>query len=409
MVASDPKTAIQKASQPGDNLAEYFHRPDIIQKFQAVLGNEANAYVQSVLIACTANTDLMKCDPQSILRSSLRAASLELSCDPALKQAYLVPIKDKAEFWPHYRGLYDLMVRTNRYYAINVTPVREGQRVMQHSTTGIHYLVIENGLMVENDKLSKLQGQGYVDVTDGPNGKKIIGYLGYFETNRGFKKTVYMSMAEITEHAETFSPGYHNPKSPWNNPKMRPAMEMKTVFRELLKWADLSGKDKDSAALRSAVNADESDREFANDDEILNAVAQDAPAESQAASPAPRSEAQNMADLGFGDAVYSELDEQPEPPASRPAQPEAKQAAKSTWTSDQIAALVDAKLASSGFGAAGMLGLSNLPADSTPELVKAWATEYRKVRPLGATNADPATKTAAAAANAWYDGYKKSI
>ena len=199
MTAPDPTKAIQKAPQPGDSLAEYFHRPDIIQKFRAVLGNEANAYVQSVLIACTANGDLMRCEPQSILRSALRAASLELSCDPALKQAYLVPISGKAEFWPHYRGLYTLMVRTGKYYAINVTPVREGQRVMQHSTTGIHYLMLENGLLVENDKLSKLQGQGYQDVTDGPGDKKIIGYLGYFETNKGFKKTVYMSMAEISE------------------------------------------------------------------------------------------------------------------------------------------------------------------------------------------------------------------
>ena len=270
-----PTQAIVKKPNTVD-LAEYFHRPDIIGKFQAVLGSEANAYVQSVLIACTANADLMKCEPQSILRSSLRAASLELSCDPALKQAYLVPINGRAEFWPHYRGLYTLMVRTGKYYAINVTPVREGQRVMQHSTTGIHYLVLENGLMVENDKLSKLFSQGYQDVTDGPNGKKIIGYLAYFETNKGFKKTVYMSMAEIAEHAEMYVPGYHNPKSKWNDPKVRPSMEMKTCFKELLKWADLSGKDKDTAALRTVLQEDDSEREWANDDELEASFRDDA-------------------------------------------------------------------------------------------------------------------------------------
>jgi recombination protein RecT len=296
MTTTDPTKAIVKA-QPADNLAEYFHRPDIISKFHAVLGNEANAYVQSVLIACTANADLMRCDPQSILRSSLRAASLELSCDPALKQAYLVPIQGKAEFWPHYRGLYTLMVRTGKYYAINVTPVREGQRVMQHSTTGIHYLMLENGLLVENDKLSKLFSQGYQDVTDGAGDKKIIGYLGYFETNKGFKKTVYMSMSDINEHAEMYSPGFHNPKSPWNNPKMRPSMDLKTVFRELIKWGDMSGKDAASAALRSAIQDDDSEREWANDEEITDAVAHDAPPEEE--QPEKRTEEQNLSDLGY--------------------------------------------------------------------------------------------------------------
>lgn len=274
---SDQDQAIVK--KPRTDLSEYFHRQDIIEKFHAVLGNEANAYMQSVLIACTANPDLMECSPQSILRSSLRAASLELSCDPALKQAQLVPIKGKAEFWPHFRGLYTLMVRTGKYYAINVTPVREGQRVMQNSTTGIHYIMLESGLLVENDKLSKLFSQGYLDVTDGPGDKKIIGYLAYFETNKGFKKTIYMSMQEIAEHAEMYAPGYHNPRSPWNDPKQRPTMEMKTVFRELLKWADLSGKE--NANLKAAIKNDESELEhtWASDNEVTEAIVYDAPEE----------------------------------------------------------------------------------------------------------------------------------
>jgi recombination protein RecT len=387
MVATDTK-AIVKA--PQDNLAEYFHRPDIIEKFHAVLGNEANAYVQSVLIACTANADLMRCEPQSILRSSLRAASLELSCDPALKQAYLVPINGKAEFWPHYRGLYTLMVRTGKYYAINVTPVREGQRVMQHSTTGIHYLMLENGLLVENDKLSKLFSQGYQDVTDGHGDKKIIGYLGYFETNKGFKKTVYMSMADISEHAEMYSPGYHNPKSPWNNPKMRPAMELKSAFRELIKWGDMSGKDSATVALRTAMNEDDSEkeREWANEDEIKDAVVYDATPEPEA----PRTEEQNLHDLGY---------DTPESQVSGPA--------KVAWTMAQRDALILEKLAKDDFGARGMLGLSNLPVDATPELIVAWGKTYRRVRPLEVTKGAPNSKTASDAANEWYDEYKNTI
>jgi recombination protein RecT len=254
----------------------------------------SNAYIQSVLIACAASKDLMACEPESVLRSALRAASLELSCDPALKQAYLVPIKGKAEFWPHYRGLYTLAMRTGKYVAINVTPVYEGQRVVMNNVTGIHNLVIRGDLMVDNDRLSKLFAQGYSDVTDGKPKEKVVGYLGYFQTVRGFKKTVYMSLSDIVEHVEKYAPGnYHNPKSDWNDPKFRPAMEAKTVLKELLRWADLSGKE--SAGLRQAMAADIDQPEMASDDEILEAVAGDALAKEK------KTEAGVLKDLGYED------------------------------------------------------------------------------------------------------------
>jgi recombination protein RecT len=220
----------------------------------------------------------MKCEPESVLRSALRAASLELSCDPALKQAYLVPIRGKAEFWPHYRGLYNLAQRTGKYLALTVTPVREGQQVFQHNVTGMHYLVIRDGLMVENDQLAKLYGKGYREVTTGAGDEKIIGYLGYFKMTNGFEKTVYMSLSEIVEHAEKYAPGnYHNPKSDWNDPKHRPTMEMKTVLRELLRWCDLSGKANEK--LRAAMNAGDEEQEWASDDDVMEAIAKDMPDE----------------------------------------------------------------------------------------------------------------------------------
>jgi len=246
-------SSLMTAPKPG-GLVEFFKRPEVIQKFRSVLGNKTNAYVQSVLIACTANPDLMTCQPESILRSALRAASLELSCDPAMKQAYLVPIKGKAEFWPHYLGLYNLAMRTGKYWLINVTPVYAGQRVLQNSITGMHYLTLAGIGLIENDQVSKLLSKGYRDVTSG-NTETIIGYLGYFKTTKGFEKTVYMSIDEIHQHASTFSPSYNNPKSLWNDKRHLPTMEMKTVLKELMRWADLSGDAND--ALRSALDVDD--------------------------------------------------------------------------------------------------------------------------------------------------------
>jgi hypothetical protein len=199
-----------------------------------------------------------------------------------------------------------------------------------------------------------------------------------------------MSMADISEHAEMYSPGYHNPKSPWNNPKMRPAMELKSAFRELIKWGDMSGKDSATVALRTAMNEDDSEkeREWANEDEIKDAVVYDATPEPEA----PRTEEQNLHDLGY---------DTPESQVSGPA--------KVAWTMAQRDALILEKLAKDDFGARGMLGLSNLPVDATPELIVAWGKTYRRVRPLEVTKGAPNSKTASDAANEWYDEYKNTI
>jgi hypothetical protein len=140
--------------------------------------------------------------------------------------------------------------------------------------------------MVDNDRLSKLFAQGYRDVTDGQGKEKIVGYLGYFKTTRGFEKTVYMSTGEIIEHAMTYAPAnYKNPKSDWNDPKHRPVMEMKTVLKELLRWADLSGKD--NSGLRRAMAIESETQEWADDSNIVDAVSNPAPVPAAAPSQEP--------------------------------------------------------------------------------------------------------------------------
>ena len=113
-------------------LARYIRQPDQLEKFSNVLGDGANAYVQSVLLAVSNSNDLMECTHNSVVRSALRAASLGLSCDPAVKQAWLVPYNRKmkrknkdgrteeywikeAQFQPHYLGLRTLAMRTGKY------------------------------------------------------------------------------------------------------------------------------------------------------------------------------------------------------------------------------------------------------------------------------------------------------
>jgi recombinational DNA repair protein RecT len=92
--------------------------------------------------------------------------------------------------------------------------------------------------------------------------------MAYYETNRGTKKSVYMSLVEIAEHAKAHVKGYEtNPN--WNDAAKRPTMEMKTVFRQLMGWADLSGTE--NLKLTEALKVDAGEGDTA--EEVVDAEA----------------------------------------------------------------------------------------------------------------------------------------
>lgn len=249
------------------DIEKYMREPDNLSNFEELLGNGALAYIRSVLIAVSASDELMQCTPASIKHAALRAASLGLSCDPALKQAWLIPMPRKiektretpehwiqeAKFIPHYRGFHTLAMRTNKYYIINVGPVYEGQRVLENQITGLH-VVVDDGTVTTPQVYNRAYAiksiyDDWRDVTvRRDHDQRVIGWMAYFETRQGFKKSVYMSCEEIEQwasiHVKKYRDEYGKIKNPnWRDPEKRLVMEMKTVFRQLMGWADLSGKE----------------------------------------------------------------------------------------------------------------------------------------------------------------------
>lgn len=182
-----------------------------IERFAEALGNDriARAYVGSVLLAVSQNDRLMACTPGSIIHSALRAAGLQLSVDPSLGHAYLVPYKDTCTFITGYKGYKNLALRTGRYRIINVAEVYEGQEVVEDQLKGIHTI---KGLPSYE------------------KGKWVpIGYMLYFELKDGYSKTFYMTVEELKAHGERYSKTWSRSDSLWHtNPK---AMYEKTVTR----------------------------------------------------------------------------------------------------------------------------------------------------------------------------------
>ena len=266
-------------------LASYIRTPETLERFTDLLGANSRAYIQSVIIAAGSTDDLMKCTPQSIVRSALRAASLGLSCDPALKQAWLVPYNKnvgtrdnpqwvkEAQFQPHYKGLHTLAMRTGKYVIINVSPVYKGQRVMEDPLTGLHAVQDGNAL----GQPAAYNSAYTIDVTlRRSKENERIGWLGYFKTTKGFQKSVWMSSIEIDDHARKYVKDYEkNPN--WNDSEKRAVMEMKTVLKQLLSWADLSGVE--NLKLAEALQADtEEPIEGVVDDLPKQDAPEDAPA-----------------------------------------------------------------------------------------------------------------------------------
>ena len=275
--------------QAPDTAVQIFNRPDILEKFQAILKGGTSAYIQSALLCIADNPKLMECTPQSLIKSALRSATLGLSLDPALRQGFMIPRYDKkvkgqaASFQPHYNGLYQLAQRTGKYRAINVSPIYEGEQVFEDVRTGLHAYRHSNSstFLAPSDQISGLDN-GYRDVTSGKNSGKVIGYLGYFRTMDGLEKSVWMTVAEIHEHAQKWAPeNYASEYGAWQDDKKRPIMEMKTVFIQLTKFMDLSGER--NSLLRNALDE-------TAEDEIITVESTPAPS-------APQSDEKKMTDL----------------------------------------------------------------------------------------------------------------
>jgi len=198
-------------------IKTYGQSPEVLNTFVQLLGRTAPHYIQSALIAVQANELLMECTPRSIFSSALRAATLRLSCDPALGHAWLVPYKNnnkggiyEAQFQAGWKGVQHLAIRTGKYRYINVSPVFEGEEVIEDRITGS--LKIEGGVT---------------------SPKREKGLIASFALLSGLQKSIYMTNEEMDAHGKKYSKGYNKVGGIWTTNK--PAAYHKTILLKLLR------------------------------------------------------------------------------------------------------------------------------------------------------------------------------
>jgi phage RecT family recombinase len=279
-------------AEPTEALSVYLRKPEVIEKFALVLGNDEEAlrYVQSVILLVETSEpgeySLRNCTKNSILRCALKAAVQKVTVNSEDRQAFMIPNKNKrgeieARFQFHYQEIYNRAMRTGRYTIINVSPVPEGVEVLEDYVTGMIYLQHTNGLTEDPRPQTSLRLRPYSD-----RSKPRQGWLGYYRTRFGAEKMIYLSMDEIMRRAH-FNKA-HAYSFGWKD--HREAMEMKTVLLALLRLTDAKADDMREVreALETIDKAENPDTEAdvtGENETITEGEVQDIPAEKPEMTP----------------------------------------------------------------------------------------------------------------------------
>ncbi len=199
--------------RPVDRLKYILSAESVQEQFKSVLAENAGAFVASIIDLYNTDKYLQACDPGAVVMEALKAASLKLPINKQLGFAWIVPYKKDGKQLPTfqigYKGYIQLAMRTAAYRYINSAVDSEGELASQDKLTG----------EIEIDPASRISD-------------KKIGYFAFIETLNGFRKTIYMTMGEVTAHAKKYSKSFGHQSSAWTTDF--DAMALKTCLRLLL-------------------------------------------------------------------------------------------------------------------------------------------------------------------------------
>jgi len=237
-------------ARPIDRLKNILAAQSVKEQFEAVLKENAGAFVASIIDLYNTDRTLQMCDPKNVVMEALKAASLKLPINKQLGFAWIVPYRDSKTgqyiptFQLGYKGYIQLCMRTGAYRYINADVVYEGELVKQDKLTG----------EIEIDPSKRISD-------------KKIGYFAFIETLNGFRKTLYMSVEEVTKHAERYSKSYGRESSVWATDF--DSMALKTCLRLLLSKYGVMSVEMQQAYIQDSVDVVEfADQAISEEDDV---------------------------------------------------------------------------------------------------------------------------------------------
>lgn len=213
---------------------DVFHQEHNLQRFQELLGDRTLHYLASVSVVMQSNKKLQQCSSESLISAVLQGASLDLSFDPSLAEAYILPFKGEAKFLPGYKGLIQLALRTGQFVELDAKIV-----------TNRMFRELRDQLAQSDDPHSTIiRFFSSIDFYPELHGGQIYGYVAYFRLKNGFSRVVYWDKERCVTHAKRFSPTYDGKNNRFYNNSAwitaEDAMCLKTVIRQVLNYAPKS-------------------------------------------------------------------------------------------------------------------------------------------------------------------------
>lgn len=216
--------------------------------FEERLGRRAGQFTTSLISVVNNNKNIAECEPMTVIRAALEAASMDLPINQNLGFAYIVPYNNnknidgewikvkEAQFQMGYKGFIQLAQRSGQFKTIDTCMVYEGDT--DESVT---------------QRLTSI-------IAPNPPSNTVIGYVAYFELLNGFSKSLHMTKEDVEKHAMRYSQAYKGSKissnrsshqTPWQTDF--DLMAQKTALKLLLsRFAPLSTE------MQRAIEVDQS-------------------------------------------------------------------------------------------------------------------------------------------------------
>jgi recombination protein RecT len=204
-------------------LKDIVQRDEVKNRLKEIMGQRAPQFAAALVQIVSQSWQLSKCEPNSVIGAALTAAALDLSIDPNLGQAHIVPYGEKAQFQIGYAGFAQLAQRSGQY-------------------KNLGWKVVHKGELESYDELS-----GEMTLNSNHPNEPVIGYASKFKLINGFERAEYWTAEQIEAHALRYSKAYRAARGDkakeatclWVTSRDR--MALKTVLKSLLKiWGPKS-------------------------------------------------------------------------------------------------------------------------------------------------------------------------
>ena len=201
-----------------NNIKDVVQSEAVKARLKEIMGDRGAAFGAALVQIVKQSFQLQKCDANSVIGAALTAAALDLSVDPNIGEAHIIPYGDQAQFQIGYKGFIQLAMRSGEYRAFGSTVVYDGELVAYDELTG--ELVIDKSLRKED--------------------AQIIGYAAKFKLLNGFERGEYWTVDEMESHAMQYSKQYRYAKGKPDKEAnclwitKRDEMAIKTVEKSLL-------------------------------------------------------------------------------------------------------------------------------------------------------------------------------